>query len=60
MINHQTLSFQHNMEPGTAKPLPLRRDFSETLTQNDIVNVLWLISVHRGGNVDQQASFSLA
>lgn len=60
MIDHQTLSFQHNMEPGTTKPFPLTGQLAKPLSHGSIIIRFRLVTIHLGRYTDQLARFPFA
>jgi hypothetical protein len=60
VIYHQPFPFQHNVEAWTTKSFPLASYLTQTPTQNVIIIFSRLIPVHRSGDIDQAAGFSLA
>ena len=60
VVNHQAIPLHHDVQPGTAKPLPLRRQLPESLTQ-EVVNIRFRpVTVDRGRDIDQRTDSPFA
>ncbi len=57
MIYHQLLSLQQDMQPGTAKPLPLLRQFTQPLADGIVISLLRLVAIDGRGQINQPAGF---
>ena len=48
VIDHQAFSLQHDVQPGTAKALPLPCQLTHSATQGSIITLLRLVPIDRG------------
>ena len=48
VIDHQAFPLQHDVQPGTAKALPLPCQLTHSAPQDIIITLLWPVQVDRG------------
>jgi len=57
MIDQQALPLQHDVQPGTAKSLPLACQLPQALTQVIVITRFRPVPVDRSRDIDQPAGF---
>ena len=58
-IHHQIGTFQHDMQPGTAKTFSLPGELPQPVTQRSVVCLVGLVAVGSAAQIHQQACLPL-